>query len=424
MTLKEYLSQLALLDLEKKQDVLLERFLKEMQFGLRADNASLPMIPTYVKVENIPNYDRLTSACVIDAGGTNLRTAIFSPTLDENKRLKNFTKEPMPGSKEEWSLNDYHQRILDTIKNHLGEQKKIGFCFSYPSIITPDFDAELIKWTKEIKIPELVGKLIGKELTAYAKKQGINLPPIRILNDTVATLMAGKLKEKNKKNYSSYIGFILGTGLNCAYVDKSVNVLKILDEVGTQVINMEAGSYLLFPRNKIDEEIDKTTTNPGEYHFEKMVGGVYFGKLCLMALKNAKELMSAQTHQILSEIDYFSLIELSDVLEGKTPSIFAQVSSDDLETIRSIIAAFTKRSILYCAILLSACILKSGEGLSADKPICINIDGSTVNKTFGFRKKLIKKVEEILSGENKRFVDFVSIEHSPLLGAGMMANIK
>ena len=100
---------------------------------------------------------------------------------------------------------------------------KIGFCFSYPAEATPDLDAKLNCWTKGIQAPEIVGQYVGSELM---KRVGGG--KIAIVNDTVATLLAAKATEGDK-TYSSYIGFILGTGTNAAYVEKNVNIRKLLN---------------------------------------------------------------------------------------------------------------------------------------------------------------------------------------------------
>ena len=70
-------------------------FLSEMEKGLAGQQSSLRMIPTYVGVDGkIPQGAK---AAVLDAGGTNFRSAVVSipPTIEDKKN------QPMPGAKED-----------------------------------------------------------------------------------------------------------------------------------------------------------------------------------------------------------------------------------------------------------------------------------------------------------------------------------
>ncbi|MEE9368225.1 MAG: hypothetical protein V3V05_05100 [Pontiella sp.] len=50
--------------------------------------------------------------------------------------------------------------LVDALEPIKDEFDSIGFCFSYVATIMPDYDGRLLRWTKEIKIPELIGKHI------------------------------------------------------------------------------------------------------------------------------------------------------------------------------------------------------------------------------------------------------------------------
>ena len=91
------------------------------------------------------------------------------------------------------------------------------------------------------------------------------------------------------RKYDSFIGYILGTGTNTCYIESNSNILKIksLDQAKSQIINIESGAFVKVPQSDIDIEFDNTTVNPGDYKFEKMFAGGYFGGLCLTALKSA-----------------------------------------------------------------------------------------------------------------------------------------
>ena len=200
---------------------LLNKFLSEMDAGLTGDGSSLAMIPAYVDtVDSVPVGKKVA---VIDAGGTNLRACLVQFSEQGEVEMSGFSKQPMPGRDVEVSANDFYQVLGDALEPFKDEFDSIGFCFSYPSTITPDLDGRLLHWTKEIKIPELVGRRIGNGLLKHLKERGFSDKMVVVLNDTVACLLAG-LSEGQTFNASSYIGFILGTGTNTAYVENNENI--------------------------------------------------------------------------------------------------------------------------------------------------------------------------------------------------------
>ena len=225
-----------------------------------------------------------SSAAVLDAGGTNFRGAIVSipPKISDKQN------QPMPGTKGEVDEETFYNAFASEVKRLEGKPscKKLGWCFSYPAEATKDLDAKLVRWTKNIKAPAIVGQFVGKELLKRTGGEGI-----AVVNDTVATLLAAKATEGDK-TYSSYIGFILGTGTNTAYVEKNKNILKMsgLDPEGSMIINAESGAFDKAPRSKFDDAADAKTGNPGIGLLEKMIAGAYLGGVGLEIYKAAAKL--------------------------------------------------------------------------------------------------------------------------------------
>ena len=254
-------------------------FLSEMEKGLKGEESSLRMIPAYVGVNGkIPQGAK---AAVLDAGGTNFRSAIVSiPPMIEDKK-----NQPMPGAKSDVSEDEFYAAFAEELKrvSPKATVKKYGWCFSYNADVTPELDAKLNCWTKGIRAPAIVGQYVGKELL---KRLGGG--EIAIVNDTVATLLAAKAVEGDK-SYSSYLGFILGTGTNTAYVEKNVNITKVagLDPEGSMIINAESGSFDKLERSKFDLAMDAKQIDPGHNPLEKMIAGAYLGPVGLEVYKAA-----------------------------------------------------------------------------------------------------------------------------------------
>ena len=258
---------------------MISTFLGEMEKGLKGEESSLRMIPAYVGVNGkIPSGSK---AAVLDAGGTNFRSAVVSIP----PRVEDRVNQPMPGSRDEVSEEEFYQAFAAELKRVAPKATvdKFGWCFSYNADVTPELDARLNCWTKGIKAPAIVGQYVGAELL---KRMGGG--SVAIVNDTVATLLAAKAVEGDR-TYSSYIGFILGTGTNTAYVERNSNITKVagLDRSGSMIINAESGSFDKLERSKFDLAMDAKQMDPGHNPLEKMIAGGYLGAVGLEVYKAA-----------------------------------------------------------------------------------------------------------------------------------------
>nr|MCU0364017.1 hypothetical protein [Bacteroidales bacterium] len=336
----------------------------DMVNGLRGDKDALRMIPTYIEADN--RFRTGVSVVAIDAGGTNFRAAVVRFSEDGKMEISDLVSSRMPGIDGEVSKEKFFELMAEQIKPLALKCDGIGFCFSYPSEILPNKDGVLLTFCKEVQAPEVVGQLIGKTLL---ETLGSPHKKIVLLNDTVATLLAGKSASFGK-SYDSFIGFILGTGTNTCYIDHNSNILKNsnLGKDRSMIINIESGNFSKAPRTDIDLSFDNTTSNPGNYSFEKMFSGGYFGGLCLTALK------SAATEGLFSEKAAMALMNLKDLSSGDAGRIASDKAlaavilgdsfSDDSDksTCSVIVDTLIDRSAKLVAANLAAVLLKTGKG--------------------------------------------------------------
>jgi len=402
---------------------LVEVFTDDMINGLAGKDGALRMIPTYIEAEN----DFLTEVPVlaIDAGGTNFRAALIRFNPAGKIESGDIVTQRMPGLETEISSKEFFRTIASYVKPLAKKTEKIGFCFSYPTEILPDRDGRLIQFCKEVQAPEVVGQLIGKNLL---ESLGMPGKKIVLLNDTVATLLAGKSASFNSE-YDSYIGFILGTGTNTCYIESNTNILKKsdLDPAKSQIINIESGNFGLAPRTDIDISFDKTTSDPGNYTFEKMISGGYFGGLCLTVLKAAAK-EGVFSHQATN-----NLITISDLSSGDANNFAVDRNAhgniltdcftehEDSEKCHYIIDSLIDRAAKLVAANLVAVLLKTDKGLSKEKPVLITIEGTTFYKLHNLKMRFEEYFNEYLNGDRKRFTEFTSVAQSSLKGAAIAA---
>lgn len=397
----------------------LDDFHEEMAHGLAGSDSSLAMIPTFITVDRPLPADE--PVVVLDAGGTNLRVATVVFDRAGKAEIMDFAKYEMPGISAEISGADFFLQFASYLQPVIEKSKKIGFCFSYPAEITPDCDGRLLRWTKEVKAPDVVGKYIGKGLLAALGLKGSGRR-VTILNDTIATLLAGKAIGGGR--YSSYMGFILGTGTNIAYIEQNSNITKRndLDVSGSQAINVESGNFDKAPRGHLDEVIDNSTANPGGQKFEKMISGRYFGDLSLLVLQTAarEELFSRQTGQCILAIKELAGRDVDDFLGKAKKSVLADsvFNVDDREYVEELLYGVIDRSAKLTALNLSAAAIKSGAGRNAEYPVCINIDGSTYYKTTDYKRRAESYLAEILGARGVSF-DITRTDEAPIIGAAI-----
>jgi hexokinase len=404
-------------------DELLASFRSEMDAGLAGEASSLEMIPAFVGTSH--DVPQGPPVAVIDAGGTNLRACLAQFDASGSIELSDFTKQPMLGTQGELSAAAFYGALADVIEPMMDRTDAIGFCFSFPAEITPACDGRLLHCTKEIQVPEVVDQCVGAGLLEVLEARGYPGKRIVVLNDTVAALLAG-MSEGQGFGASSYIGFILGTGTNSAYVEANVNIGKQpgLDATGSQVINVESGGFSRFERGQLDLKLDQASGNPGAHIFEKIISGVYMGPLALELFKaaSARGAFSRQGAAAIDEMAQLSTIHIDNLAadNGRDTGVLGSDAFTDADRafMRTVFGAVVDRAALLTAVNISAAVIKCGAGSSEEAPVCINIDGSTYYKTFGMPEKVQGHLRHIL-GARGLHIRCVHVDDAPVVGAAI-----
>ncbi len=251
----------------------------KVETGLSEDNTEVQCIPTFV----YPGKEPVSgSAVVLDLGGTNYRVATVD--VDNNKALihpengwkKDLSVMKTPGFTQEQLYKELADPICETKRD---KEMPIGYCFSYPAESTEDGDATLLRWTKGVDIPEMIGKPVGKTLLDYLNEVTIpHFSDIKVINDTVASLFAGL----TESDYDAYIGLIVGTGTNMATFINGDRIPKLAGKQLKDVkvpVNLESGNFIPPFLTSIDDTVDACSGTPGHQRFEKAVSGMYLGEI-------------------------------------------------------------------------------------------------------------------------------------------------
>jgi hexokinase len=384
------------------------------------------MIPTYIGFKKGLYPEEPVIA--LDAGGTNLRSAIISFNKSGTHELKGFAQSRMPGVDREVDAQEFFNAIADNLGDKPAQCSRLGFVFSYPIEIYPDRDGRLIKFTKEIKAKQVEGCFIGRSLLEVLKKRGNNkIKDIVLLNDTVALPLAG-IVALRQRQYSSYVGLVLGTGMNVCYIEKNSNIVKLpngqVDPSNFQLVNIEAGGYLGGPCGKIDEEFDRGTRDPGLSTYEKMFSGAYLGSLATEVISFAvrDELFSSQFCNGLKKFGGFASRDIDDYLyfppQGDGFTILAgNMESQDKVLLYFLFDDLIERAAVLTAVVLSSAIIKSEAGFDPTGPVCIVAEGSSFYKMKNFGSRLDYYMKKALSTKGSYYFEINRVDDAVMVGA-------
>ncbi len=404
-----------------------EVFLSEMDKGLAGKKSSLAMLPTYIDLERELPRDK--AVIVMDAGGTNFRVAMVSFAQAGLAQITEFKVYPMPGITAQVGKDEFFGTMAGYVKNVIDRSPSVGFCFSYPIEMFPTKDGRALYFSKEIKAPEAAGQMIGENMGLALKRLGCPDPKhFVLLNDTVATLLAGRA-ETSGRQFDSYIGFILGTGTNTAYVEQNMNIRKAgdLDPNISQIVNVESGGFAKAPRGTIDKRADRVSVSPGMYSFEKMISGAYIGPLCLVTAQTAAQagLFSPAAAERLAAVSAVTTKDISSFLicaaRGDNPlsRALGGMSNEDVTTLYQLVDALVERAAKLTAINLSSVALKSGKGLDPCRPICIVAEGTTFYRLKSLQQKTEYYLKQFLVDKKHVHYEIVNIENATLIGAAI-----
>ena len=424
MDAREFLNNHRLGDEFVNPGEVLSFFFSEMEKGLDGEKSSLKMIPTYAEApQKLPAGE---SVIVMDAGGTNFRTCLV--TFDDEGKgvISDFSRVGMPGVEKEVSADEFYSIFADSIERFMGRSNRIGFCFSYAAEITEDHDGIPLLFSKEVKAPGTIGKPLGKNILAVLAARGYDVSSMKIsvVNDTVATLLAAKAESAVEA--SSYVGFILGTGTNTAYIEKNAAIGKIALSCGTQIINTESGSLRL-ELTDLDRGFLQTTRDPNTYHMEKMISGAYIGPFCHYVISEAvkESVFSIEFSDNFGKLDSLSTSDVGAFLGApySRENVLGKIAASDRDVtyLYMILKKIVVRAAKLTAINLTAAALKSGVETSPSHPVIINADGTTFYKLPFLERYTRYYLDKILEEENGCWYRMVNIDSSPIIGAAISA---
>ena len=425
---------------------LLGDFCGEMERGLLGEPSSLLMLPSYLSPRSSLPPGKTVVA--LDAGGTNLRVSRIR--FDKDGRPEQLVTEraPMPGTRGQLSAEAFYDELACAAApcfEGADEIEGMGFCFSYEMEVAKDGDGIPIALSKEVDAPAIIGKSLGAGLRAALAKRGIKAPPrIVFLNDTTATLLSGiaqipaRAADKTRDDgmtapdrlgvgAGGTMGFILGTGLNTAYLETSIPKINFHSKDAPQIVVAESGAWAHCRQGQLDREFDATTAAPGFHTLEKATSGAYLGGLSLHILKQAlrdKLIDCADELFALEKLETRDLNEFLHrplALEGILGGLFSADEYEALSRVLYIMSIITERAALFSAVVIAGTVEHTGEGFDPLRPFRIAVEGTTFMRYHHLRESIEGHLRRLLCGKRPRFYLLSPVEQASLFGAAVAA---
>ncbi|ORX49039.1 hypothetical protein BCR36DRAFT_584147 [Piromyces finnis] len=415
-----------------------KHFVNELTLGLKEDGHTLKMIPSYVSRR--PNGKETGSYLALDLGGTNFRVCEVYLEGDSKVRLtqKKFTIPDYAKCGQSDVLFDF---LADSVLTFITENNiptetdiPLGFTFSFPVNQTALDKGYLMGWTKGFDCKDTVGKDVVELLNEALARKNVKVHVSALVNDTVGTLMSHAYNDPG-----TFVGVILGTGTNAAYVEKVSAIPKWKGgpvESGEMIINCEWGAFdnerVVLPFNKYDQKMDDESNNKGEQTFEKMISGLYLGEIVrqvIVDLVQRRVLFGGISSPEIEtpykfETAYMSRIERdhsSDLLDTKL--VLQELlnvpypAPRDRRIVRRICELVATRAARLAAVGVAAVVTKMdrvGDGCT------VAIDGSVYEHYPHFGNRMKDAIHELLG----MFEENVSLQlgkDGSSVGAGVIA---
>ncbi|HEY5210898.1 MAG TPA: hypothetical protein VIJ42_15780 [Stellaceae bacterium] len=361
--------------------------------GLRQPDQEIKALPAF---QRRPAPGLSGRAVALDVGGTHMRAAEVA--LDGGTaRLLGAPRENdlmLRATGREFTAGEFFDAQAALIAEVAAAREIIvGYCFSYPATVTPDGGAVLIEWTKGVRIRDVEGRPVGALLRDALGRRGKIVRAIPVLNDTVASLLAGAARAPE---FARPIGVIVGTGANMAgfFPVAAMAKLGAEDRRGWRdddmmAVNLESGDF--DPREILtawDDALDASLRpeQRGRQRFEKALSGAYLPRL-LRAVVGAPACAAAGFDPDAPAVDAGTVVALRDHPQlGEAATLLLDRSAD-------LIAA-------GLAALLHA---YAATGPAPDRA-GILVEGSLFHKIPGYPARVAARLRELAPASAVTFI--------------------
>ncbi|KAG2217434.1 hypothetical protein INT45_000708 [Circinella minor] len=443
-------------DLSTDQLKIIAHYLsKEMDYGLKKNSTNVPMLPSWITRR--PTGQEVGEYMGLELSGSTIRIYLVQ-LHGKGKITTKQQKYPIHDRLKKGSISaliDYLAVSVDSFLTFVGkgehhEQEPIalGFVISFPLHQTALNKASVIQWTKDFQVTGADNKNIVDLLQTGLERRHIPVVVEATCNGGVGCLLA-----HSYRSLDTLLACTVSTGTNAAYWEKMAKIEKILDpnkpkpkdgddDAPEMIINTEWGSFgdvnpHYLPRTMYDNRVNRESTNPGVYLFEKMIAGLYIGEIAryiFIELQDRRVLFGGNYSEELNrpnsfEAAYMSAIESDDTTElDDTKHIFESIMNvpsttlNDRRIIKQICELVGQRAARLTAAAISAVIAKRD---ALEGGLTISVEGTIYEHYPNFPNRVNEALRDLYGHQVDRINIGVTRDGNGIGGAlaAMIARI-
>jgi len=376
--------------------------LAEVFYNDMEAKTALKMLPAYIYT-NTPIKPGQYVA--LDFGGSNARAMLYDISENGTIELLNSRVIKLRGSTYDFTIAEFElsevlavivsiiEEIIDPDKSYL-----LGHTFSFPIEITGRNESVIVEMSKGFELRNAAGQDVNKILKAELDKAEVDVVPVSILNDTTATLLAGRAL-----NYDTDIACIVGTGHNICFIDTD-----------NQIVNTECGFLDIgIPLTSYDEKYLQMIPNERNAVMEALVGGKNSGKIA----ENYAKILEEEYGKGCIKLNQIIPRLLSMALEDKYDEDF-RGGLEERVFLNNIACIIFDRAAQLVVSEIVGILKRIDPDLSGQHNIVF--DGSVYEKTPYFRKCITKYIR-MMYPEKYKMITHSLMKDGSSLGAAISA---
>ncbi|XP_063148939.1 hexokinase-3 [Candoia aspera] len=415
----------------------LEKGLKQKD---KATN-DLPMLPTYVSA--LPDGTERGDFLGLGLTCDQVKTLLLQLTdnVDEpmvvKKRDFSIPEKIINGSGQQ--VFEFIAQCLCTFLGGLNLNKKyfpLGFSFPFPCDHVALNQCKLVRWTKDFRCPDVVGKDVTQllQMTINEVCKNYQIEVLAVVNDTVGALMSctSDVRPCN-------IAIIIDAGTNCCYMEDIQRISGLQETKGRMCINTEWGFFgyngeLNEELTEFDLLVDKESMDQGKSRFEKMVSSIYVCetiRIILADLAEKGELFNGvltPTLLMKGKLTLQDIVEIIDEKVGlaKTKSFLCRLGlvacNQDCFHVQEVCKAVFTRSAKLCAAGLAGVLTYIHEHQQLpEMKTCVVLGGNMYRSPTPYNEILQQTLKQLIPEYTLTIIPSVN---GGTLGAAIVAAIE
>ena len=399
---------------------LAQLFLSQMRISLYGGQASIPMLPTFLKPVGTLAEGKPVVVALVDDQQVQVCRVTFAGGQAQITEENQF---PVPGREYPAPLGDLIYAVAELSQPLLEQAAAFALCLPFPVDFDGKGDGVIRRFPGSMTVSDFAGKPVLAALRAELASRGVPCPPMVMVPWADAVLLAAGVQQPGQ---GRYLGLHWGSALDVGFVAPGSIVLRWPGIPGG--LTLFAGGFSAaqcVPFGLVDFSKDRDCYGPGLDLYEKMASTDYLGEIYRLVMIKAAErkLLSFGCSRDVLSMTYLDLPTLVDFLadpnKGGTLAHFCREPEDREVGVTVGQAVLDRAARLVCA-NLAAVLAFVGGGQDPKAPVCIGLEGSAFLAP-PLKATFLAQAESLLTKELGLHVTFCQGEQMPAAGAAAAA---